>query len=117
GRYPDDYMTAAWGEGYFPYLYQSHPDPSFDPTAGSMSWDLYREMWGSHGEFVIDGNLSSVEYADRLPSIHVPTLITADDHDQCDPALSREMQTMIRGSKLVICPESGHMPFVDQTAM
>jgi pimeloyl-ACP methyl ester carboxylesterase len=22
GRYPADYMTAAWGEAYFPYLYQ-----------------------------------------------------------------------------------------------
>lgn len=117
GRYTNEYMTAAWGEGYFPYLYQNHPDASYDPTTGSMSWDLYREMWGSHGEFVIDGNLSSVEYADRLPTIHVPTLITAGDHDECDPAISREMQGMIPGSKLVIFPKSGHMTFVDQTTM
>ena len=60
-------MIAAWGEGYFPYLYQNHPDPNFDPIGqGNTSWDLYREMWGSHGEFVIDGNLASVEYTDRL---------------------------------------------------
>src|SRR5579872_357493 len=57
-RYPTDYMNAAWGEGYFQYLYQRRPDPNYDPVAnGVMSWDLYREMWGSHGEFVIDGNL------------------------------------------------------------
>jgi proline iminopeptidase len=116
-RYTEDYMTAAWGEGYFPYLYQNHRDASFDPTAGSMSWDLYREMWGSHGEFVIDGNLTSVEYADRLPSIRVPTLITAGDHDECDPAISREMQKLIPGSKLVVFPNSGHMTFVDQPTM
>jgi proline iminopeptidase len=66
-RYPNDYMIAAWGEGYFPYLYQNRPDPNYDPIAnGIMSWDLYREMWGSHGEFVVDGNLKSVEYTDRL---------------------------------------------------
>src|SRR5271154_4480995 len=57
-RYTSDYMIAAWGEGYFPYVYHNHPDPNYDPIQnGVMSWDLYREMWGSDGEFVIDGNL------------------------------------------------------------
>jgi proline iminopeptidase len=114
-RYPDEYMTASWGEGYFPYLYGRRPDPNFDPlAAGIMSWELYRTMWGSHGEFVIDGNLVSVEYEDRLGSISVPTLVTVGDHDQCDPSLSRKMQELIPGSKLVVLPESGHMTFVDQ---
>lgn len=114
-RYPSEYMVAAWGEGYFPYLYQNRPDANFDPNSmGNMAWDVYREMWGSHGEFVVDGNLTSVEYADRLRSIKVPTLITVGDHDQIDPALSREMQALITGSKLVILPKSGHSTFEDQ---
>jgi proline iminopeptidase len=114
-RYTSEYMVAAWGEGYFPYLYQNHPDPNFDPNAmGITAWDLYREMWGSHGEFVIDGNLVSVEYADRLPVIKVPTLITVGDHDECAPSLSQEMHGKITGSKLVVLPKSGHMTFVDQ---
>lgn len=117
-RYTNDYMVAAWGEGYFPYLYQNHPDANFDPVAmGVTSWDLYREMWGSHGEYVIDGNLSSVEYTDRLSTIHVPTLITVGDHDESDPSMSRVMQQNIAGSKLVILPKSGHMTFVDQPKM
>jgi len=114
-RYSQEYMIAAWGEGYFPYLYQKRPDANYDPAAnGSMAWDLYREMWGPHGEFVIDGNLASVEYEDRLPTIKVPTLITVGDRDECDPSLSRTMNEKIPGSKLVIFPESGHMTFVDQ---
>jgi len=117
-RYTDDYMKAAWGEGYFPYLYQRHPDPNYNPTdTSSTSWDLYREMWGSHGEFVIDGNLVSVEYADRLPSIRVPTLITAGDHDESDPSIARTMNSLIPGSRLVIYPQSGHMTFVDQPVL
>jgi proline iminopeptidase len=117
-RYTADYMVAAWGEGYFPYLYGRRPDPNYDPVAaGNMSWDLYKEMWGSHGEYVIDGNLVSAEYTDRLSSIRAPTLITAGDHDECDPALSRVMHEKIAGSKLVIFPESGHMTFVDQPSM
>lgn len=118
GRYPDDYMTAAWGVGYFPYLYVRHPEPNYDPVAGGiMSWNLYREMWGSNGEFVIDGNLTSVEYDDRLSSIKVPTLITVGDHDQVDPSLARAMHEKIAGSKLVIFPQSGHMTFVDQPGL
>ncbi len=117
-RYPADYMVAAWGQAYFPFLYQRRPDPNFDPIGnGVMSWDLYREMWGSHGEFVIDGNLKSVEYADKLKRLHVPTLITAGDHDECDPALAREMHGLIKGSRLVIFPRSGHMTFVDQPTL
>jgi len=117
-RYTDEYMIAAWGEGYFPYVYQNHPDANYDPVQnGVMSWDLYREMWGSDGEFIIDGNLNSVEYVDRLPTIHVPTLLIAGDHDECDPSLSQEMHAKIAGSQIVILPKSGHMTFVDQPSM
>jgi proline-specific peptidase len=117
-RYPEAYMKAAWGEGYFPYLYQNHPDPNYDPLEdGKISWDVYRAMWGSHGEFIIDGNLKSVEYTDRLGILHVPTLIVVGDHDECDPTLSREMNTLIPGSKLTVLPKSGHLTFVDQNEM
>jgi len=117
-RYTADYMEAAWGEGYFPYLYQKHPDPTYDPVSpGGTSWDLYREMWGSHGEFVVDGNLTSVEYAARLASITVPTLIIAGDHDEVSPSISEAMHAKIAGSALVILPQSGHMTFVDQPGL
>ncbi len=116
GRYPEEYAKLAWGPGYFPFLYGARPDANYDPMSQltGTSWELYRAMWGEHGEFVIDGNLKSVEYVDRLPSIHIPTLILAGDHDECDPSLSREMHDLIKGSQLVILPNSGHMNFVDQ---
>jgi proline iminopeptidase len=117
-RYTSEYMIAAWGEGYFPYLYQNHPDCNYDPTAtGNMAWDVYREMWGSNGEFVIDGNMTSVEYTDRLSSIRVPTLIMVGDQDECDPSLAQEIHEKITGSTLIILPKSGHMTFVDQPSL
>ncbi|RXS93322.1 proline iminopeptidase-family hydrolase [Silvibacterium dinghuense] len=119
GRYPQAYATLAWGDGYFPKLYGARPDPNYDPGAQDtqIAWDVYREMWGSHGEFVIDGNLTSVEYVNRLATIKVPTLILAGDHDECDPSMSKEMNAKIKGSKLVILPNSGHMAFVDQPVL
>ena len=75
---------------------------------------MYREMWGSDGELVIDGNLKEVEYVERLPQIKVPTLIIVGDHDESDPRMSKEMHEKIAGSQLIILPKSGHMTFVDQ---
>lgn len=116
GRYPDEYAKLAWGVGYFPYIYVKNPDPNYDPVSSNTStaWDVYREMWGSHGEYVVDGNLKSVEYVEKLPSIKVPTLIIVGDHDESDPVMSKEMHERIAGSKLVILPQSGHMTFIDQ---
>src|SRR5262249_760121 len=106
----------AWGDGYFPFLYQHRPDPNYDPLAGntSTSWDLYREMWGSHGEFIIDGNLKSVEYLDNLPGTKVPTLVISRDPPPSNPPLPRTMDEKIIGSKVVSVPQAGHMAFVDQ---
>ena len=117
-RYTNEYMIAAWGEGYFPYVYHNRPDPNYDPTAlGGEAWDLYREMWGEHGEFIIDGNLKSVEYTERLAGIKVPTLMVVGEHDECEPSLSEAMHEKIAGSKMVVLPNAGHMTFVDQTGM
>jgi proline iminopeptidase len=119
GRYSEEYAKLAWGPGYFPFLYGARPDPIYDPVdqLKGTSWDLYRAMWGEHGEFVIDGNLKSVEYLDRLSTVHVPTLILVGDHDECDPSMSKEMQGKIKGAELIVLPNSGHMNFVDQPDM
>jgi proline iminopeptidase len=118
GRYPEEYAKLAWGKAYFPFVYQNHPDPNDDPVSSNMTaWDVYREMWGSDGEFIVDGNLKEVEYVDRLSEIKVPTLIIVGDHDESDPKMSQEMHEKIAGSQLVILPKSGHMTFVDQPEM
>ena len=67
-RYTTAYMIGGVGRRVFPVpLPRGTRTPiTTRPATAGMSWDLYREMWGSHGEFVIDGNLASVEYADRL---------------------------------------------------
>ena len=116
GRYPEEYAKLAWGKGYYPFVYQNRPDSTYDPVSSNTStaWDVYREMWGSDGEFIVDGNLSEVEYVDQLSQIKVPTLIIVGDHDESDPKMSQEMHDKIAGSQLVILPKSGHMTFVDQ---
>jgi proline iminopeptidase len=114
-RYPDGYL-AVTSEVFFPYIYHNHPDANFDPMAhgNENEWYISRAMWGEHGEFVIDGNLKSAEYTDRLPTIKVPTLILVGDHDAFDPSLSQTIHEKITGSKLVIFPNTGHRSFEDR---
>jgi proline iminopeptidase len=114
-RYTPEYMEASWGDALFPYYFQNNPDPNYAPgQLGFMSWDVYRQMWGTQGEFVISGNLTSVEYMDRIAAIKTPTLIIVGDNDLCAPPLSQEIQERIPGSKLLILPKSGHLTFIDQ---
>jgi len=118
GRYSDDYMKAAWAEGYFPFLYQARPDPTYVPDPGPMmGWEVYREMWGSTGEFVVDGNLATLDFSEDLKKVRVPTLVTCGDHDQSAPWIAEEMARLVPGAKLVVLPDSGHMTFVDQPVL
>ena len=119
GPLHDGLHDRGMGRRLLPVRLSAPPGPrgTIPTNTAGMAWDLYREMWGSHGEFIVDGNLASVEYADRLPSITVPTLITVGDHDQVAPSISEEMHTLIKGSTLSLIPESGHMTFVDQPTL
>jgi proline iminopeptidase len=118
GRYTTEYAELAWGWAYYPYLYENHPNPNYNPLGNlGIAWDVYREMSGSNGEFVIDGNMTSVEYADKLRVLRVATLIIAGEHDAWSLQMSREMHSNIPGSQLAILPKSKHMTFVDQTKM
>jgi proline iminopeptidase len=118
GRYTAEYAELAWGWGYYPYMYGNHPSPNYNPLGNlGICWDVYREMSGSKGEFVVVGNMKSVEYAAKLRTLRVPTLIITGDHDAMSLQMSREMHATISGSELVVLPKSAHMTFVDQTDM
>jgi proline iminopeptidase len=118
GRYTAEYAELAWGWAYYPYLYETHPNPTYNPLGNlGIAWDVYREMSGSNGEFVIDGNMTSVEYAEKLRNVHVPTLVIAGEHDAWSLTMSHEMNDHIADSRLAILPRSKHMTFVDQTEM
>jgi pimeloyl-ACP methyl ester carboxylesterase len=72
-RYTSEYMTAAWGDGYFPYLYRNHPDPNYDPIDnGKMSWDLYRECGDPTGSLSLTAILSPSNTPTACPQSKYP---------------------------------------------
>jgi pimeloyl-ACP methyl ester carboxylesterase len=54
----------------------------------------------------------------RLAAISCPTLVLVGEGDEAaPPELSREIATGIRGSRLVVVPDSGHLSTLEQPAM
>ncbi len=109
-------MTAAWGEGYFPYIFQNQSRPELRSARrrknrlGRVPRNVgitrrIRYRWKS----------KIVEYVDKHSTIHVPTLILVGDHDEVDSSLSQQMHEKIAASHLIILPKSGHLTFVEQT--
>ena len=106
-RYTTDYMNAAWGEGYFPYLYQSRPDPDYDPTAG-------RNGVGAVPRDVGLARRVHRRRKPRLRRVRRPAKVDqrADAHHRGRPRSSarrRSRRTCRRrsGSKLVLIPRAG----------
>jgi len=59
--------------------------------------------------------LADANTLDVQPTIAVPTLITAGDHDQIRPPVSaHEMHATIPGSRLVVIENAGHLPCVER---
>jgi len=50
-----------------------------------------------------------------LSAITCPTLVLVGDSDALTPpALAREIAAAIRGSRLVVVPDSGHLPTIER---
>jgi proline iminopeptidase len=60
-------------------------------------------------EFTIVGGLRYWNNQDRLRKIRVPTLVICGKYDEVSPREARNIHRRIRGSKLVIFPNSSHL--------
>jgi 3-oxoadipate enol-lactonase len=59
--------------------------------------------------------IRSLDYADRLREIHVPTLIIVGENDLGTPVAASEfMHAAIAGSKLLVLPSAAHLSNVEQ---
>lgn len=58
---------------------------------------------------------NTFDLRDRLPSITAPTLVITGDEDFiCGPICAEEICAGIRGSRMVVVGDAGHMVFVEQ---
>ena len=60
---------------------------------------VYRAMWGPN-EFVMEGNLSDYERADRLPELALPTLFTCGRYDEASPEATALYADLVPGAQV-----------------
>ncbi|MBI3047088.1 MAG: alpha/beta fold hydrolase [Acidobacteria bacterium] len=62
-------------------------------------------VWASLGEF---------DWRPRLASVRAPTLLVHGDRDPIPLDAAREWRAAIPSSRLLVVPDAGHMPYVEQ---
>lgn len=79
-----------------------------------MGSAVYAGMWGTGGQFAVNGAMRSLEFEDRLGEIRLPTLIVHGRDDYIPPPVGEMLQRGIPGSRLVVMEGSAHLPFFDE---
>jgi proline iminopeptidase len=80
-------------------------------TLGHQSMPVIHAMWGHPDSVRATGNIRDWDVTDQLPTVRVPTLITAGRCDWVMPRVARSIQRGIRNSKLLVFEKSGHLHF------
>ena len=91
-----------------PYVVASFDQLAADPT-------VYHTMNGP-SEFHVIGSLKHWDIRPQLKEISTPTLLVSGQYDEATPAMVKEIQGLIPGSKWELFAESSHMPHVEEPA-
>jgi pimeloyl-ACP methyl ester carboxylesterase len=97
----------------FPLLVhrKRHGDQALKAIVHAMNQETGAEAYLRQQEAI----MSRPDSRPTLAAIDCPTLVLVGDEDQLTPPqLAREMANGIRGSALVIVPESGHLSTIEQ---
>jgi L-proline amide hydrolase len=91
-----------------PYVLASFEQLAADPT-------VYHTMNGP-SEFHVIGSLKHWDIRPQLAEITTPTLLVSGQYDEATPAMVKEINGLIPGSKWELFAESSHMPHVEEPA-
>jgi L-proline amide hydrolase len=91
-----------------PYVVASFEQLAADPT-------VYHTMNGP-SEFHVIGSLKHWDIRPQLKEIQTPTLLVSGQYDEATPAMVKEINGLIPGSKWELFAESSHMPHVEEPA-
>lgn len=91
-----------------PYVVASFDQLAADPT-------VYHTMNGP-SEFHVIGSLKHWDIRPQLKEIKTPTLLVSGQYDEATPAMVKEINGLIPGSKWELFAESSHMPHVEEPA-
>jgi proline iminopeptidase len=105
----DEEMHGMW-EALLPLYF----DGPFDPALPKQMADDTYFHHATHN-FAFSVNNPNYDVRDRLPAVDVPTLVICGGNDWITPlAKSKEIVSLIAGSRLEVFDNSGHMPMLEE---
>ena len=83
--------------------------------ASVNDWNMgpYGTMQGPN-EFLYIGNLKNWNRIPDMPKLKMPTLIITGTHDEIGPACALRMHSALQNSKVIVFPNSSHVPFYEE---
>jgi len=116
GEYQDPEYIRAVNAFYRKHLCRMKNWPAeVQYSLDHTSRPVYDAMNGPN-EFTIIGNTRYWDVSNELHRLKVPTLVICGKYDEISPAVARDLHRRIIGSRLVVFPNSSHMPFWEERA-
>ena len=83
--------------------------------ASVNDWNMgpYMEMQGPN-EFLYIGNLKNWNRIGKMHDLKMPCLIITGTHDEIGPACAARMHSVLPNSRVVVFPNSSHVPFYEE---
>ena len=105
---------AATEVFYDTFLFHRQPRPKI---AACKGWEfnevIYKQMWGP-SEFYATGSLLSFDVTPHLTELRLPVLFIVGRYDEARPETVAGYHALVRGAKLEILEQSGHMAPVEE---
>lgn len=108
GRFDAPEYQAAIDEFWGMYVFRHPVKADLDSSLATFNTRIYEFMQGP-SEFTITGSLKHYDARSFLPSIRVPTLVTAGEFDEVGPELVRSHAALIPGARFEAIAGSAHI--------
>ena len=108
-----EYQAAITILNYRHVCRLKHWPKSLLASVDDWNMDPYMEMQGPN-EFLYIGNLKDWNRIDDMHELNMPTLIVTGAHDEIGPACAARMDRVMPNSRVVVFPNSSHVPFYEE---
>jgi proline iminopeptidase len=115
GRYDGVAYTAALDEFYHRHL--SRLDPWPDVLVEGLDEEdanQARKIMFGPNDLVVLGTMRDWDRSAELSRIAAPTLVTCGRYDEITPACSETIVARVKGARMVVFEQSGHVPHLDE---
>jgi len=113
----DSLYQAIEGDVPVSLFYYYDPSNVDVKASASFSYDIqvYAQIAGPDADFILGGDIASLDFRAKLSSVRVPTLILAGRFDRIAiPRYSIQFKRFMPQAQFVMFEKSGHLPFIEE---